>query len=149
MCPSILKLQDLCSLLVCGHYFNIFWPFCPEQFNGAQSTEVNVFTSCQQTLRNALDLRGTLNFFTVFLTGGLFVACIFNVTSGALASDANFTTNIKDESFILSSKTTGTHEKRAGEQNYRTCLFRCATAKPKNDHLRDWLELFVDDISGN
>jgi len=96
-----------------------------------------------------VDLRGTLNFFTVFLPGGLYIVYIFNVTSRALASDGNFTNNIKEESFILSSKTTGTYQKCASKQNYRNCLFRCATAKPKSGNLNDWLELFVDGISGN
>jgi hypothetical protein len=83
----------------------------------------------------------------VFLTVGLYIVCIFNVTSRALASDGNFTINIKEEGFILPSKTIGTHQNRTGKQNYRTCLFRCTNAKPKNGNLRDWLEL--QDISGH
>jgi hypothetical protein len=147
VCPCILKPKDLCSLLVCGHFFNIFWPPYLKQINGAESTEANVCSSCQQNLRNALELRGTLNFITVFLTVGLYTVCIFNVTSRALASDWNFANNIKEENFILSSKMVGTHQKRAGKQNYSTCLFRCRTAKSKNGNLRDWLEF--DDISGH
>jgi hypothetical protein len=73
--------------------------------------------------------------------------CIFNVTSLVLASNGNFTNNIKEESFILPSKTTGTHQKRAGKQNYRNCLLSRATAKPKNGNFRDWLE--SNDTSGH
>ena len=117
------------------------------QVNGAESTEPNVCSSCQQTLRNALALRGNLNFITVVLTIGLYIVCSYNVTSRELASDRSFTNNIKEKSFILPNKTIGINKKRAGKQNYRTCLFRRTTTKPKSGNLRDWLEL--DDISGN
>jgi len=83
----------------------------------------------------------------VFLTVALYIVCIFNVTSRVLVSDGKFANNIKEESFILPSKTIGTHKKRADKQNYSTCFFRCTTAKPRDGSLRDWLEL--DDISGH
>jgi hypothetical protein len=82
----------------------------------------------------------------VSLTVGLYIVCIFNDTSRALASDGKVTNNIKEECFILPSETIRTHQKRAGKQHYRTCFLRRATAKPKNGNFRDWQE--SDDTSG-